>query len=226
MSKRLGVLTIGEAPRADDTVAELRQVLGPDWAILERGALDGLGRAEIAALAPRPGEYVLITILADGTSVTLGKPRILARLQQQIEAFGGDGVDAILLLCTGTFPEFKSERLIVQPQPVLHHLVLGLAGTGRSVGVLTPLAVQVAQAREKWREHGVDPLVAAASPYAAGDEITGAARDVAARGADLIFMDCMGYSLAMKARARAAAGGRAVILARSAVARVLAEVAA
>ena len=68
-------------------------------------------------------------------------------------------------------------------------------------------------------------MVAAASPYVAADEVTAAARDVAERGADLIFMDCMGYSLAMKARARAAAGGRPVILARSAVARVLAEVA-
>jgi hypothetical protein len=36
----------------------------------------------------------------------------------------------------------------------------------------------------------------------------------------------MGYSLPMKARARAAAGGRPVVLARSAMARVLAEIAA
>ena len=36
MSKRLGVLTIGEAPRADDTVRELRQVLGPE--LRDRGA--------------------------------------------------------------------------------------------------------------------------------------------------------------------------------------------
>jgi hypothetical protein len=37
--------------------------------------------------------------------------------------------------------------------------------------------------------------------------------------------DCMGYSLAMKARAKAAAGSCPVVLARSAIARVLAEVA-
>jgi protein AroM len=226
MSKRLGVLTIGEAPRADDTVAELRHVLGPDYTIVERGALDGLNRAEVAELAPRPGEYLLITLRADGTSVTLGKPRILPLLQQQIDAYAGDGVDAILLLCTGTFPEFKSERLIVQPQPVLYHLMLGLAGAGRTIGVLAPLAAQIAQARAKWREYGVDPVVAAASPYVARDEVTGAVRDVVERGAELIFMDCMGYSLPMKARARAAAGGRPVVLARSAMARVLAEIAA
>ena len=35
--RTIGVLTIGQAPRADDTVAELQQVLGPGYAITERG---------------------------------------------------------------------------------------------------------------------------------------------------------------------------------------------
>lgn len=223
-TKRIGVLTIGQAPRADDTVAELRQVLGPGYAISERGALDGLGQAEIAGLEPEPGQYLLISLLADGTSVTLGKQKILPLLQQRIDAFGDDGVDAILMLCTGTFPEFKSERLVVLPQEALYHLMLGLAGGGKKIGALTPLVDQMPQARAKWRQYGVDPILAAASPYAGRDEVTAAARDVAERGADLIFMDCMGYSLRMKARAKAAAGGRPVILARSAIARVLAEV--
>ena len=218
------MLTIGQAPRADDTVADLRRTLGPGYALVERGALDGLSRAAIAELSPAPGEYLLITILADGTSVRLGKPRILPLLQRQIDAFGADGVDAILLLCTGTFPEFKAERLIVQPQPVLYRMMIGLAGPAGRIGSLTPLADQLAQARAKWREFGVDPILAAASPYAGADEVSGAAREVAEQGADVIFMDCMGYSLEMKACARAAAGGRPVVLARSAIARVLGEI--
>jgi len=223
--RRIGVLTIGQAPRADDTVAELRQVLGPGYAITERGALDDLGPAEIARRGPEPGHYLLVSLLRDGQSVRLSKQKILPLMQQKIDAFGDDGVDAILLLCTGTFPEFKSDRLIVQPQEALYHLMIGLAGRGKRIGALTPLADQLAQARAKWREYGVDPVLAAASPYTADDEVTPAARDLAERGADLIFMDCMGYSLPMKARAKAAAGGCPVILARSAIARVLAEVA-
>jgi protein AroM len=223
--RRIGVLTIGQAPRADDTVAELRQVLGPGYVIAERGALDDLGPAEIARRGPEPGHYLLVSLLRDGQSVRLSKQKILPLLQQKIDAFGDDGVDAILLLCTGTFPEFKSDRLIVHPQEALYHLMIGLAGRGKRIGALTPLADQLAQARAKWREYGVDPVLAAASPYTADDEVTPAARDLAERGADLIFMDCMGYSLPMKARAKAAAGGCPVILARSAIARVLAEVA-
>ena len=48
--RRIGVLTIGQAPRADDAVAELSQVLGPSYTILERGALDDLSASEIDEL--------------------------------------------------------------------------------------------------------------------------------------------------------------------------------
>jgi protein AroM len=224
-ARKIGVLTIGQAPRADDTVAELLQVLGPGYTIAERGALDDLDPAEIARHGPEPGHYLLISLLRNGQSVRLSKQKILPLLQQKIDALGDDGVDAILLLCTGTFPQFKSDRLIVQPQEALYHLMLGLGVGGKRIGALAPLADQLAQTRAKWLEYGVDPLLAAASPYAGADEVTPAARDLAERGAELIFMDCMGYSLAMKARAKAAAGGCPIVLARSAIARVLAEVA-
>jgi len=134
-------------------------------------------------------------------------------------------VDAILLLCTGTFPQFKSDRLIVQPQEALYHhhararrrrQAHRRADAAR--GSARAGAVEVARVRRR-------PLLAAASPYSGADEVYAAARDLAERGAELIFMDCMGYSLGMKARAKAAAGGCPVILARSAIARVLAEVA-
>ena len=223
--RRIGVLTIGQAPRADDAVAELRHVLGGSYTIIERGALDDLSEAEIERVHPEPGHYLLISLLKNGQSVTMSKQKILPLLQERIDAFGDDGVHAILLLCTGAFPEFKTDRLIVQPQDALYHLVLGLAGKSKRIGVMTPLTGQIAQTRTKWEEYGIDPIVAAASPYTADDEVTPAARDLADRGADLIFMDCMGYSLSMKARAKTAAGGRPIVLARSAIARILAEVA-
>src|SRR5215472_12658117 len=185
-TRTIGVLTIGQAPRADDVVSELAQVLGPGYTIAERGALDDLDAAEIVERGPEPGQYLLISLLRNGQSVTLGKQKILPLIQEKIDAFGDDGVDAILLLCTGAFPEFKSDRLIVRPQEALYHLTLGLAG-GKRIGALTPLADQLGQTRAKWREYGVDPLLAAASPYTEADEITPAARDLAERGAELIF---------------------------------------
>src|SRR5262249_55928363 len=162
-----------------------------------------LGPAEIAEHGPEPGHYLLISLLRNGQSVTLSKEKILPLVQQKIDALGDDGADAILLLCTGAFPAFKSDRVIVKPQEALYRLVIGLADRDTRIGALTPLADQLAQSRAKWREYGVDPVLAAASPYSTEDEVTPATRDLAERGANLIFMDCMGYSLSMKARAKA-----------------------
>jgi protein AroM len=221
--RTVGALTIGQAPRADDLVAEIGATLGPGYRLIERGALDGLGRREIAALGPAAGEYVLVTLLRDGSPVTLGKTRLLPLLQRQIEALEGEGVDATLLLCTGEFPRFPSRRPVIRPQETLYGLVRGLAGAGGRIGVFIPLPEQLEQARRQWTAMGVEPVLEPASPYAGSDELAPAAARLAAAGVDVAFLDCFGYSLAMK-RAVAAALGRPVVLARSAIARVTAEI--
>ncbi|HVB10480.1 MAG TPA: AroM family protein [Bacillota bacterium] len=221
--KSIGTLTIGQAPRADDLVTEIAATLGPGYRVIQRGALDGLDAKDIAALSPGPQDYVLVTLLRDGTSVTLGKPRLLPLVQRQIEALEGDGVDATLLLCTGEFPRFHARRPVIRPQEALYGLVRGLAGAGGRIGVFTPLPAQVEQARRKWAAMGVDPTIVSASPYTGKDEVAPAAQELAAAGVDVAFLDCFGYSLGMK-RAAAAALGRPVVLARSAIARVMAEI--
>ncbi len=65
---KIGAITVGQAPRTDVT-ADILPLLG-DCQLLERGGLDGLSRQEIAAFAPEPGDYVLVSRLADGSSVT------------------------------------------------------------------------------------------------------------------------------------------------------------
>ena len=53
--RKIGVLTIGQAPRADDTVAELQQVLGPGMPS-PSGALSTTStRRRSRATAPSPG---------------------------------------------------------------------------------------------------------------------------------------------------------------------------
>lgn len=76
---RLGVVALGQSPRPD-LVAPFRALLGPDAAIAEAGALDGLAPAAIADLAPRPDETPLITRLAGGQAVLIAEERILGLL--------------------------------------------------------------------------------------------------------------------------------------------------
>lgn len=221
----LGLLTIGQSPRADGLAREVQACAGPGITAIERGALDGLTPADVAALAPREDDYHLITLLRDGTAVQVRKAAILDRLQAQLTALETEhGVAATLLVCTGAFPPFRHAKPLLQPQAALYGAVLGLAGGGR-IGALLPLAAQREQARAKWREFGVaDPVLAEASPYgadpcAAVASAAGAAREA---GATILFLDCFGYDLAMRDAARAAFGGP-VVLARSLAARLAAE---
>ena len=224
--RTIGVLTIGQSPRADGLGDDVRAVLGPQTRVVERGALDGMSDEEIARIAPRDAsEYRLVTLLRSGRPVEIGKPAILERLQRQIRDLEeAEAVDATVLMCTGAFPPFAHTRPLLLPQEALYGAVAGLAGGGR-IGALIPLESQRAQALRKWHERGVtDVEVFAASPYD-GDPIAATERaSCAARnaGVAVLFMDCFGYDLPMKSAARRSFGGP-VVLARTLAARLVAE---
>jgi protein AroM len=224
----LGVLTIGQAPRPDGLTRDVRTVLGPNFDVVERGALDGLGRDDVERLAPGPTDDVLVTLLSDGTPVRISKKPILDRLQSQIDRLENeDRVAATLVMCTGKFPAFRHRQPLVLPQRALYGAVIGLAGGGR-VGSLAPVPAQLESARGKWAASGIDDaVVLPADPYSSNPnpEIRAAAQEAREAGARILFMDCFGYDLAMRAAAQEAFGGP-VVLARSLAARLAAEIAA
>ncbi|MBE5397345.1 AroM family protein [Brevibacillus borstelensis] len=64
--KKLGAITIGQSPRVDVTPEMLPFLT--EFQVVEKGALDGLGPEELAALAPKPGENVLPVSGAGGSA--------------------------------------------------------------------------------------------------------------------------------------------------------------
>ncbi len=224
--RTIGVLTIGQSPRADRLGDDVRAVLGPQTRVVERGALDGMSDEEIRRIAPREAsEYRLVTLLSSGRAVEIGKRAILERLQAQIRALeDAEAVDATLLMCTGAFPPFAHTRPLLLPQEALYGAVIGLAGGG-GIGALIPLESQREQSLGKWRERGVtDARVFPASPYDGEPmaAIERAGRAARGAGVTVLFMDCFGYDLAMKSAARRSFGGP-VVLARTLAARLIAE---
>lgn len=221
----LGVLTIGETPRSDGLSQEMSEALGPGYRLVECGALDGLTDAEVATLAPDPDDYSLITLRADGSSVTVSKQKLLPRLQTRIDLLEREeGVSGTLLMCTGAFPPFDHSRPLFQPQSALYRVAQGFAAGGCPAS-LVPLPVQVEQMRYTWAEIGVpDAVVVVANPYAplSGEAVARAAAMARAEGASALLMDCFGYTKEMKVRAQEAFGGP-VILARSMAVRLLVE---
>ena len=218
----IGLVTIGQSPRVD-IVPEMAAVMGPGVDVREAGVLDGLGRDEIAALAPTGDDEILVTRLADGTSVFLGKQKIVGHVEARIAALERGGAAITALLCTGAFPPLKAGKALIQPQPVLLGTVRGMRWPGR-LGVVTPSVRHVPQTEARWRRDGFDPVVVPLSPYEHEDAAALARVGAAMRaaGAGLVVLDCMGFSRKTRDELRALSGAP-VLLANLLVARVVAE---
>lgn len=221
MSKIIGTVTIGQAPRVD-VVPEISSILGNDVEIREAGALDGLTKAEIAKLAPEKGDYVLVTRLADGTSVQVAERHITPRIIEKINGHFKSGIPLVFLLCTGEFPGFDTGGLLIRPQKILFSAVSAVA-EGQRLGILTPSPDQVPQSEHRWSAASKTVKVVPSSPYVDGMAAAErAARELADWNVGLTVMDCMGYTGAMQQRVREITG-KPVILARGIAARTVKE---
>jgi len=219
---KVAFVTIGQAPR-DDLLPEMRTWMDELTAV-EFGALDGLTADEIARAAPGPEDHALVSRLRDGGEVTLGKTWTRDRLAALMERLDADAFDLIVLLCTGHFEGVRSRTLMVEAQRVVDAGVEAVAGDGRTVGVMVPLARQMDEfhvAGVGARSGGYHVVMAHASPYS-DRRVEDAARDLAK--ADLIVMHCMGYTEAMR-RTVASVSKRPVLLARRLVAAAVAQLA-
>ena len=217
---RMGVVVIGQSPRPS-IAAEISAVLSPGIAIEMRGALDGMSRAEIDAIAPRSGADALFTLLPNGEAIRISKKAVELRASLQLARLRHEGVSVSMLACTGKFPNLSEVGLLILPSAVLHRLVEAVLPKGR-LGVFSPLAEQTALIDRKWQRDGVEVVGVTLQPGSDDDAVDRAALMMANKHPDLVVMDCMSYSSANKARVRRSYSGP-VILAVAAAARVVAE---
>lgn len=199
-TKRLGVVVVGQSPRPE-IVAQLRGFIGQDVAIQVRGALDGMSRADIDLIKPADGYDALFTRLPDGEAVKISKEVVERRAKSVIEDFVAQGVTATMLCCTGDFPSLEGERVVVLPSAVLAGIVLGLLPKGR-LGLFVPLPDQIGKLDGKWRRGGGEIVSVALTPGSLDAAIDRAATEMQALSPDLVVMDCMSYTQAMKDRVR------------------------
>jgi protein AroM len=219
---KIGLISIGQSPRKD-IVAVMRHHLTQEVEILQRGALDGLDLSTVAELRPEAGQSTLVTRMRDGTQVHVAREKILPLMQKGIDALENEGVELIVLLCTGEFPELQAEKMVLCPGQILHGVIVALAGRTR-LGVIVPSANQLSWAKERWAE--LDIVVTSASPYSEpsirASEWKRAAEELQACDVDLVYLDCMGMDEEMK-RIVQQETRKPVILASSVVARIIDE---
>lgn len=220
MTRRLGVVVIGQSPR-HEVQAELRAMLPADVEIDLRGGLDGLSRAEIDALAPKDDLDTLFTRLPDGSAIRLSRAAAERGVARKVAAFLAEDVAAVLLNCTGPFPGLPPSGRVILPSAILSGVAGALLPAGR-LGLLLPLPEQTEMVCAKWRRPGLDLLPQPLVPGSDDATIDAAAAALDALSPDLVILDCMSYNTSTKQRLRR--GLRApVLLAVSLAARVAAE---
>lgn len=219
--KTVAAITIGQTPR-DDVAGELEKVLGPAIRVAQAGALDGLSRAEIAALAAVADDDALITRLRDGAEVIVGKSRIVPHLQACLDRLAAE-TEAATILCAGVFPAFRSPHPIVMPERCMAAMVDAVFD-GRRLGVIVPIEQQRESYRSRWSRVHPRACVVVASPYEDPARLVDAADQLRRAGVSLVVMECMGFTSGMKQIVRDITGAPALLPA-SVLARVLAELA-
>jgi protein AroM len=219
---RLGVLTIGQAPRMDLTPEILPLLTGVE--LVESGILDGLTYDEVLLEEPLPGDHLLTTRMKDGRSVVIGESFVMARLPSVLADLEAR-TDAVLLACTGPFPTLSHSKPLVVPDRVICHCVAGLADDDTVVGVIAPLPAQEKDTQDKFtrRLQQQQVITASASPYTSSrQELVAAAEELRVQGVGIIALDCIGYTEEHR-RIVAHTAQVPVVLARSASARFAME---
>ena len=217
---KVGLVTIGQSPRTDVTPT-IKETVGTEVEFLEKGALDGLTKEEVARLAPTAGDYVLVTRMKDGTSVKVARGHVFTRIQKCVKDLEEMGADLTLLLCTGEFPKIEARKLLIMPEVLVPNVVWGILKRGK-LGIVVPEKEQIPFLKRKWKKKGVSLVITAANPYGEIRALEEAGNFLAKGGVDLIVLDCIGFTPQAKELFRRLTG-KPVVLPQTILGRVLKE---
>jgi protein AroM len=221
MKHKVGIVGVGQSPRTD-IMPGMKEILGENIEVVEKGALDGLSIETIQSLYPKGGMTFLCTRLSNGTQVVIAEEEIIPRVQSKIEELNREKVELIILLCTGHFPGFESKCLLLEAQKVVDRCVEALVGSQHKMGLFVPLPEQREIAKKNLSYVTPHIEVRSASPYSPIEETIKGAETLRSEDIDLIVMHCMGYTRNHR-RVVKEITRKPVLLANSIVARTAAE---
>lgn len=191
----IAVITIGQAPRPDIT-SDLKSLLPAEYRITEYGALDGLTRQQAQEQFGYRGrgELLITRMGGSGAALRVDGDKIMKQLQTCIHRAEADDADAVLIACTGVFPNYQHRIPLLLPGEAQRRHTLALARDGL-IGVVIPKENQKEQITQWWRDSGADStLFGIADPYEDPRHILETALKLKAAGAKVLCLDCFGYT--------------------------------
>ncbi|MFM2481890.1 AroM family protein [Celerinatantimonas sp. YJH-8] len=209
---RLGIVTIGQSPRTD-LHQDLHTLLGNSIELMEIGALDGLDLKTITTRYPIQGKTdVLVSRMRDGAQVTISESDLEPLLINAIHSMQQRQPEVLVVLCTGELPDIAATHgPVIQPKDVVRHFFAGL--NLQHLAVMSPESAQITNTRNRWQKAGFQCDCSYGSPYQEEAARYQASQELKNSAADIIYLDCMGYTLA-QARQIAQWSGKTVVTAR------------
>ena len=193
MKATLAILTIGVVP-VSEVLPLLTEHISAQQ-ITHHSLLGTLSREEVMEdYAPEPGEAQLPTLLSDGELGNVSLPKIACALQGVIEVLDNQGYEVILLMSTAPITGLVARNaILLEPTRIIPPLV-GSIVDGHQVGVIVPIPELMENQSHKWQCLAKAPLLAVANPFWDSEEkLIDAGRDLLARGADVLMLDCLGF---------------------------------
>lgn len=188
-SKKLGIVLMGDGD--PEKLSDVGMYLGDEIGVHIRGIVDGFTYEYIRGnLWPGAGESFIVSTFQGGKDIMISADKAMDLVNLQIREFEGAGVENILVFCTGHFPVIKSKGLVIVPEKIIYHLLMGL-GVSR-IGVMVPEAGQIEDSKIQYS--AFNALIKAASPFGNMHNIRAAAREFKEEDVQVILTDCMGFT--------------------------------
>ncbi|MCL5257504.1 MAG: AroM family protein [Chloroflexi bacterium] len=195
MSRIVGAVSTGQTPRPD-IVPALRELLGPDFELLERGALDGISQQQIDHLAAADDDQdTVVTRVFDGTFAVINTRQLTPLVQEAIDEAVDLGTQAVALLSTTEFRGLHADVPLVLPLSLLMENVNKLLPSG-SLGVLVALPTLEQQAVNRWQTSERLVQVTYASPSGDPRDIERAGHFFAYHKVDAVALNGISYTRA------------------------------
>jgi len=84
----------------------MERILGKGYDILEKGPLDDFTLEDVQKIKIESEHGLLVTRMRDGTEIKITHDILNPMIQKRVAELEAEGVEIILLVCTGRFPEF------------------------------------------------------------------------------------------------------------------------
>lgn len=194
MSASLAILTIGVVP-VSESMPFLTEHIREDQ-ITHISLLGKMARDDVMEdYAVEPGEETILTLLNDNDLAQVSRMKVERDLQAVIEVLDNQDYDVILFMSTAPIRGLVAHNaILLEPLRIIPPLVASIVD-GHQVGVMVPAEELIPSQQQKWQTLERTPHYALANPREDSDaHFVAAGRELIARGADVLMLDCMGYS--------------------------------